>query len=211
MSRGPEFRLVARNSGRSESGEARYARNQHSTRQDPIHQYTSSRMTRILRLTPSAQRCPREMSSARTVDRSVLKYGAVFTQIAASGRGPNRIARRKPPDPNARAFRTRKGNLSMKRCRPTWNPCVGYSMRVRVFEPLALESRSNSRLVLLILHLIFSGCARGREPFAHRLQAHLRRRTVLCCWVLRQPGAGTGWLHGGGQVESSWVESMARV
>jgi len=35
MIRGPEFRLVARKSGRSESGEARYAR-QHSTRQDPI-------------------------------------------------------------------------------------------------------------------------------------------------------------------------------
>src|SRR6478752_5343392 len=42
MSRGPEFRLVARNSGRSESGEARYSRNQHSTRQDPMAKYTSS-------------------------------------------------------------------------------------------------------------------------------------------------------------------------
>src|SRR5436190_5989748 len=39
--RGPEFRLVARKSGRSESGEARNAENQHSTRQDPIYKYTS--------------------------------------------------------------------------------------------------------------------------------------------------------------------------
>jgi hypothetical protein len=45
MSRGPEFRLVARNSGRSESEEARYARNQHSTRQDPIDKYTSCKVT----------------------------------------------------------------------------------------------------------------------------------------------------------------------
>ena len=41
MIRGTEYRLVARNSGRSESGQARYARNQHSTRQDPIYKYTS--------------------------------------------------------------------------------------------------------------------------------------------------------------------------
>src|SRR3981189_122380 len=38
--RGPEFRLVARKSGTSESGKARNADNQHSTRQDPIGKYT---------------------------------------------------------------------------------------------------------------------------------------------------------------------------
>src|SRR5256885_12066184 len=38
--RGPKFRLVARKSGTSESGEARNAENQHSTRQDSICQYT---------------------------------------------------------------------------------------------------------------------------------------------------------------------------
>src|SRR5216117_3337714 len=45
MIRGPEFRLVARKSGRSESGVARNAKNQHSTRQDPIQKYTSWRGT----------------------------------------------------------------------------------------------------------------------------------------------------------------------
>ena len=42
-----------------------------------------------------------------------------------------------------------------------------------------------------------SGCARGREPFAHRLQAHLRRRTVLYVGFYVSPVTGTGWLPGG--------------
>src|SRR5207247_4676917 len=38
--RDPKFRLVARKSGTGESGEARNAENQHSTRQDSVSKYT---------------------------------------------------------------------------------------------------------------------------------------------------------------------------
>ena len=69
MCRGPEFRLVARNSGRSESEEARYARNQHSTWQDPRPEYTSCGGRRVSCGSPRAPE----------VDRSVLKNAAAFT------------------------------------------------------------------------------------------------------------------------------------
>jgi hypothetical protein len=102
MIRGPEFRLVARKSGRSESGEARYTRNQHSTRQDPIHKYTScggradqtkSHHTKTLR-TPS-----RFSVTAEAKSRSVISSNSRRLQTVEVERRPRNQNGRPRPRP----------------------------------------------------------------------------------------------------------------
>ena len=76
MIRGTEYRLVARNSGRSESGQTRYARNQHSTRQDPMHKYTSCRgglPAKLLQRKTRLKHCDLEFGPV-VVARSRLTY-----------------------------------------------------------------------------------------------------------------------------------------